>query len=421
MPATAVMFPGQGAYLPGSLSELHRDARAAEAVGDVLDQADQAATEAGTASVSALLTDRLAPDADTLVRDEPERLHLALYAASLVSFRLLTGPLGLTPDLVLGHSVGELTALVAAGALTVADGARLLTARDAALRAAPPPPGGMFAVPLGARRIARLLEGCGLTRTHVAADNAPRQTVVSGPDDELDTLAATLDTLGLRHFRLSSAYPFHSPLLAPAAALLGPAVADTAVSLPALPVHSPTQGGHHRDTESIRSALAHHLVQPVDFRRAVTTLYGDGVERFVETGPKATLADLVEQSLPAAVCVAPLRTRVGLDGLRAALTGDAPALPTPGKRAGGLPERAALIEELRTLYAGDLEYPVDVMTADADLEADLAVGSVKQIELFSRALDRYGLPQPDAKLRVTTYTTLERVAGLLADVAGDAR
>ncbi|MER7174423.1 acyltransferase domain-containing protein [Streptomyces mesophilus] len=447
---TAVMFPGQGAYLPGSLTDVHQDDRAAQLVGEVLEAVDKAAAAAGTAAVSPLLTERSAPAVDTLVKDDPERLHLAIYAASLASYKVLTGPLGLEPDVLFGHSVGELTALVAGGALSIADGARLLAARDAAFRAAPPVAGGMFAVPLGAGRLARLVEGCGLARTRIAADNAPRQAVVSGPDDELDALARVLDALGLRHFRLRSAHPFHSPLLAPVVAEFRPAVAEVEVSVPQLPVYSPTCGGYYRDIDEIRDAVVHHLVQPVDFRQTVTTLYGDGIDRFVETGPKSILADLVTQCLPDVLSVAPLRARVGFAGLRAALEGDtsAPVLSAvadavgdvavedepespatkaaeetakPKPKTGGLPDRATLIEELRALYAEELEYPLDVMEPDADLEADLAVDSVKQIELFARALDRYGLPQPEAALRVTTYTTLERVAGLLGDIEGGLR
>ncbi|WP_199547912.1 acyltransferase domain-containing protein [Streptomyces sp. N35] len=449
---TAVMFPGQGAYLPGSLSDVQRDDRAAQVVGEVLEEVDKAAAAAGTAAVSPLLTERSAPAVDTLVQGDPERLHLAIYAASLASYKVLTGPLGLSPDVVFGHSVGELTALVAGGALSIADGARLLAARDAAFRDAPPVPGGIYPVPRGAGRPARLVEGCGLARTRIAADNAPRQAVVSGPDDELDALARVLDALGLRHFRLRSAHPFHSPLLAPVVARFRPAVSEVEVSVPHLPVYSPTCGGYYRDVDEIRDAVVHHLVQPVAFRQAVTTLYGDGIDRFVETGPKSILADLVAQCLPDASAVAPLRSRVGFTGLRAALAGDSsgPVLsavadavgdvavedepdasattvkaevtkPKPKPKAGGLPDRGTLIEELRALYAEELEYPLDVMAPDADLEADLAVDSVKQIELFSRALDRYGLPQPEAALRVTTYTTLERVAGLLGDIAGGLR
>ncbi|GAQ51054.1 acyltransferase domain-containing protein [Streptomyces sp. LBUM 1476] len=417
---TAVMFPGQGAYLPGALADLvHVDG-----VDEVLKEVD----EAVAGSVREVLTDHAAPTADTLLQNDPERLHLALYAGSLAVWRLLSGPLGVRHDVLFGHSVGELTALVAAGAIGVADGARLLAARDTAFRTVPPPPGGMFAVRLGADRLGSLVRGCALPRTHIAADNAPRQAVVSGPDDELAVLASVLDTLGVDRFRLRSAYPFHSPLLSQVTAHFRSAVEEVRISAPVLPVYSPTDGGYHRDADSVRAAIVRHLTQPVYFRQALAALYGDGVERFVECGPKSILADLVAENLPGAEAVAPLRTRRGLDAMRAALGGTGPvtvpparqpAVPAPAPESPEpvLPSSPVLLKELQQLYADALEYPLDVLTADADLEADLAVDSVRQIELFSRALDRYGLPRPEARLRVTSYPTLSQVARLLGEIA----
>ncbi|WP_416971705.1 acyltransferase domain-containing protein [Streptomyces sp. 4F14] len=419
---TAVLFPGQGAYLPGALADVAHHAE----VADVLDAVDAAVTD----SPRTLLTSRSAPAVDDLVRDDPERLHLAIYTAAVAVWRLVRGPLGERGDVLLGHSVGELAALAAAGAIDVGDGARLLAARDAALREAPPEPGGMYAVRLGAGRLEHLVRGCGLARVHLAADNAPRQSVVSGPDDELTVLESVLEALGVRCFRLRSAYPFHHPALSAATARFRPAVADVEVGAPMLPVYSPTAGTYYTDAEEVRAALVHHLVRPVRFGRAVVALYGEGVDRFVECGPKSTLADLVAENLPAAETAAPLRRRCGLEDMRAALGGE-PFTPAPKpsskprpvpEPASRLPEAPALLKELRQLYADGLEYPLEVLTADADLEADLAVDSIKQVELFARALDRYGLPQPEARLRITTYTTLERVAALLAEVdAGAAR
>ncbi|MEV6947486.1 acyltransferase domain-containing protein [Streptomyces sp. NPDC051172] len=436
---TAVVFPGQGGYLPGALAAMaHLDE-----VAEVLDQVDKVAAEAGTASVSTLLTNHGAPMVNSLMLDDPERLHLAIYAGSIASWRLLSGPLGLVPDVLFGHSVGELAALTAGGAISVEDGARLLAARDAAFRAAPPPLGGMLAIPLGSARLIQLVQGCGLTSTHIAADNAPRQSVVSGPDEELDVLVAALDALEIEHFQLRSAYPFHSPLLATVATRFRPAVQELEVTVPMLPVYSPTRGSYYRDAGSIKAALVDHLLLPVHFRQAVTTLYGEGISRFVDTGPKAILADLVEQNLPGAETVAPLRTRCELGAMRAILDGtDAafvpadsvspaavpaavaaePVAPAAAVSVGSvvaMPELPVLITELQELYATDLEYPIDVMTADADLEADLAVDSVKQIELFTRALKRYGLSQPAGRLRVTSYTTLRRIAALLLDLAAE--
>lgn len=424
---TAVLFPGQGAYLPGALADVaHRDE-----VAEVLDEVDKSVT----GSPRALLTSHGAPAVDDLVRDDPERLHLAIYTAAVAVWRLLRGPLGERADVLLGHSVGELAALAAGGAIGVGDGARLLAARDEALRDAAPPPGGMYAVRLGSGRLEHLVRGCGLTRTHIAADNAPRQSVVSGPDDELDVLDKVLEPLGVQRFRLRSAYPFHHPCLSGATARFRDAVAAVEVGPPVLPVYSPADDAYYTDADAVRAGLIHHLVRPVRFRQAVLALYGDGVDRFVECGPKSTLADLVTENLSAAATAAPLRRRCGLEEMRAALDGKAfapepagvPAAPPPEPRsapvsASRLPEPSVLMKELQQLYADGLEYPLHVMAADADLEADLAVDSIKQVELFSRALERYGLPQPAAGLRVTAYTTLERVAALLTEVeAGAAR
>lgn len=451
---TVVVFPGQGSYLPGALGELARFRE----VSEVLAAVDDAARDAGFGAVRPLLTEADAPGADVLVEQAPERLHLAIYGTSVALWAVFTERLGVEADAVLGHSVGELAAFVAAGAFDVAEGARLLCARDIALREAAPD-GGMYAVELGAERVGELLRGCGLVRTRVAADNAPRQSVVSGPDAELAQLTGVLDALGVRSFRLRSAYPFHSALLAPAAQRFGAAVGQAVVRGPGMPVYSAAGGGYYERAEDVRGALVDHLLLPVGFRQAVCALYGHGFSRFVEAGAKGILSDLVAGNLPGARVVAPLRTRGGLERIRELLEGDgtplkptprtvsdttsetayiapAPDMPvpavyatpaptppveptapfTPPQPPSLLPELTTLIEELRKLYAEALEYPVEVMSPDADLEADLAVDSVKQIELFARARERYGLPQPEKALRVTTYTTLEKIAALLLEL-----
>ncbi|WP_285680262.1 acyltransferase domain-containing protein, partial [Kitasatospora phosalacinea] len=303
----AFVFPGQGAYLPGGLARLAEDE---PLVSDTLHTLDAAAARLGRSAPSRLLLDERAPSLEELVRDSPADLHLALFAAETALFRLLTERHQLYPDVLLGHSFGELVALTAAGAYRPEDGLALVAARDEAFAARPPEPGGMLALELSAARTESLLHGLGEWEVGVAADNSPRQCVVSGPAAALERLRGKAEAVGVRATALQVPYAFHHRLLA--------AVAEEfthrAAALRAGPtrhlLHSAILGRRVADGDAVAELVAAHLVRPTRFTEAVRLLHAEGVELFVECGPRAVLSGLVTATVPGVRTLAPLPRRV---------------------------------------------------------------------------------------------------------------
>ncbi|MFM9442204.1 acyltransferase domain-containing protein [Streptomyces acidiscabies] len=503
MSLCVVLFPGQGAYVPGALSAL---AEAEPVVGEVLAEVDRAAAGLGHRPVSRLLVDTGAPTLGELVASAPQDLHLAIFASEMALFRLLTERLGVRPDVLLGHSFGELVALVAAGAHGLEHGVALVAARDEAFAACPPEAGGMVALEVSAGRAGHLLAALAEGEVCVAADNGPRQCVVSGPKEALGRVRKAAEAVGIPATELRVPYPFHSHGLAGVAHEFAVRAGELAPRPLRYRLYSAILGRYFGD-DAHAALVAGHLVRPTRFADAVRALHAEGAEVFVECGAKGVLSDLVTGIVPGVRAVAPLRRRVGarefvgaLGGLvpggavsgEAALEGvapgglmpkqpalrgpvsegvapersvptqpapsepapegmapdgsvpkqPAPSKPTPEAAAPRdaasrppravvpardprpeppaapttLPGHAELVGVLRDLYAQALGYPPDVLTPGADLEADLGIDSIKQVELFSQALERYGRRLPPDGSRLTSYTTLDDLATLLLDL-----
>ncbi|MFF9570420.1 acyltransferase domain-containing protein [Streptomyces sp. NPDC014685] len=451
----AFVFPGQGAYLPAVLARLAVDEPLVE---ETLRPLDATAVRLGRSAPSRLLLDERAPALSELVDEAPADLHTALFAAEMVLFRLLTERHKLCPDVLLGHSFGELVALTAAGVYEPTEGMALVTARDEAFAARPPEHGGMLALEMSAPRAEALLVGLGEWEVTLAADNSPRQCVVSGPVEPLGRVRRAAGAIGVGATPLRVPYAFHHRMLAAVAGDF----TRRATALRAGParhlLHSAILGRRVDETDAVADLVAAHLVRPTRFTDAVRLLHAQGVEVFVECGPRGTLSDLVTATVPGVRVVAPLRRRVGGPELAESLSGltpasrtstaphaspiptappTAPSLPVapsplaarvhrPGPAAEGtpsgaeaFPDRRSVVATLRTLYAAALGYPPEVLTDDADLEADLGVDSIKQTELFARAATRFGRTLPTDGSRLTRYTTLDALAGLLSTLPAD--
>ncbi|MFI8420286.1 acyltransferase domain-containing protein [Streptomyces sp. NPDC085479] len=445
----AVMFPGQGAYLPGALAPLADDE---PLVHDTLHVLDAAAVRLGRTAPSTFLLDERAPALADLVTTAPADLHTALFAAETVLFRVLTERHGLRPSVLLGHSFGELVALTAAGLYGLEEGLALVAARDDAFAAYPPVPGGMVALGVSATRAAGLLSGLGAWEVTLAADNSPRQCVVSGPAEPLERVRAAAAMLGISATTLRVPYAFHHRSLAAVAEDFALRAAALRTGPARHVVHSAILGRRLEDQDAVTDLVAAHLVRPTRFTDAVRGLHAAGVDVFVECGPRGVLSDLVTATVPGVRVIAPLRRRAGArevadaladaladagDGVPARVPGGpspsvGPAAPAPApapapdaRRTGGgdmdaaLGDREEVVGTLRSLYAEALGYPPEVLTEDADLEADLGVDSIKQTELFAQAVTHYGRALPAEGSRLTSYTTLAALAGLLDTLPPD--
>ena len=205
----------------------------------------------------------------------------------------------LTPAFVAGHSVGEYAALVAAGALSLADAVRLV-ARRGALMAEAAVAGGMEAV-IGLERatIAEVVRAAGRDDLVLANDNAPGQVVISGTDAALAEVERPLKEAGARRvIPLKVSGPFHSPLMADAGRALAAAFDSAAWHDADPPVVSNVTGEPETDATRIRELLARQVSSPVEWVRSVERMVADGVTTFIELGPGAALSGMVRRIAP---------------------------------------------------------------------------------------------------------------------------
>jgi [acyl-carrier-protein] S-malonyltransferase len=265
---TAVLFPGQGSQRPG-MREATEAARP--------DLVELACALCGG--------DPFARAGEGTVFQQP-----ALYCAALAAWGDLAAE---RPVALAGHSLGEITALAAAGALEHEDGLRLVAARGRLMQeAADRSDAGMMAVKGPRKRIEPLVRGSGVT---LANDNSPRQVVLAGPRGALEAAAALLAGEGIRSTPLAVAGAFHSPQMEPAVEGFRRALAEVTVHAPRIRVISCVTAGAFAD---VRGQLADALTRPVRWVEVVAGLHRRGVTRFVEAGPGTVLTGLVRRIVP---------------------------------------------------------------------------------------------------------------------------
>ncbi len=214
----------------------------------------------------------------------------AIYCAALAGFESLGRPRG---DLHAGHSLGEITALAAAGALTDGDGLRLVAERGRLMdEAGSEVAGGMVAVGGDRDRAVALAE---LTGLELANENSPRQFVLSGPTDGLGQALEEARGLGLRAKRLGVAGAFHSAAMTPAVEPFRALLAEVEFSAPGAPVIScVTTEPFDADP---RDLLAAALTSPVRWMGVMQRLRAEGARRFLDVGPGKVLAGLARRTL----------------------------------------------------------------------------------------------------------------------------
>ncbi len=220
----------------------------------------------------------------------------AIYCAALAGFERAGRP---KADLYAGHSLGEITALAAAGALSDADGLRLVAERGRLMETTAALTGGaMLAVRAAREEAASIAERHGLA---VANDNAPAQVVLSGPLAGIEAAEVEARELGTRVKRLPISGAFHSPLMVDAVEPFLSFLQDIEVRTPRAPVFSCVTAAPFDD---VRKRLSEALVQPVRWVDVLHALYAAGGRRFEETGPGRVLAGLVRRTLEGVEIVA---------------------------------------------------------------------------------------------------------------------
>jgi [acyl-carrier-protein] S-malonyltransferase len=265
---------------------------------------------AAARDVFAAVDDALARPLSRLMADGPEdeltltrNAQPALMAVSVAAVRALESELGrpfaAVADVVAGHSLGEYTALTAAGTFDVATAARLLDLRGAAMQEAVPVGAGAMAALMGldVERVAVLLAAVDGV-VDIANDNADGQVVVSGERAAVEATAAAAREAGARRVAvLPVSAPFHCRLMRPAAERMAAALGEVALAPPAMPVLANVAAEPLTDVDAIRAALIDQICGRVRWRETMVALSAQGVDRVVEAGAGKVLAGLAKRGV----------------------------------------------------------------------------------------------------------------------------
>ena len=297
----AFIFPGQGSQAVGMGAEL---AEAFGAAREVFQEVDDALGE----KLSKLM--REGP-LETLTLTE--NTQPALMAVSLAVSRTLEKVFGVPVEkagFVAGHSLGEYSALAAAGALTLADTARLLRRRGQAMQRAVPVGEGAMAALIGPKTDVALAEAAAAAGAEVgvcavANDNNAGNVVISGAAAAVERAIAKAKELGARAIPVNVSAPFHCPLMGPAADEMAEALAEITISAPRTFLVANVTARPTNDPEAIRRQLVEQVTGRVRWRESVEWMVGDGgVTRFAELGAGKVLTGMVKRIAPDADGVA---------------------------------------------------------------------------------------------------------------------
>jgi phthiocerol/phenolphthiocerol synthesis type-I polyketide synthase E len=334
----ALAFPGGGAQHPGMTGELYAQS---PCVRSAVDRCAELLASREGVDVLRALDKATSPS-------ELERPVLGLCALFVSEYALaqLWLSLGIRPVALVGHSLGEYTAAVVAGVLTLEDALALVAARSRLFERLPP--SAMLSVGLGEEDVSPLLE----RGVSLAAVNGPAQCVVSGEADAIERLHERLAELGVRVRRLRLSTAGHSSLVDAIAAEFAEATKGISVERPSIPCVSNVTGTWLADDEALdRSYWVRHLRSPVRFGDGVATLL-TRAQVVLETGPGTTLSTLVRQAAPTA--------------------GSATTISSLGHPLDATPEAAALAAAAGELWLAGTE---------VDWEAFAAIGEDRRLPL----------------------------------------
>ena len=280
----AFVFPGQGAQFVGMGKDIYENNPVAK---EMFDKANEI--------LGFNITDLMFNGTDEDLR-QTKVTQPAIFLHSVILAKTMGDDFN--PDMVAGHSLGEFSALVAAGALSFEDGLRLVSARAQAMqKACEKTPSTMAAVL--ALPDAKVEELCASVTEGVVVPanyNCPGQIVISGSIEGVDAACAKMLEAGAkRALKLKVGGAFHSPLMEPARAELADAIAHTDFHAPKCPVYQNVNAEPQTDPETIKKNLIAQLTAPVRWTQTIQNMIAAGADTFVEVGPGAVLQGLVKK------------------------------------------------------------------------------------------------------------------------------
>ena len=280
----AYVFPGQGSQYPGMAKDLYES-------NEVARMMLERANEILRFRITDIMFEGTAEELkQTRVTQPAIFLHSVVMARCLQDF---------TPDMVAGHSLGEFSALVAAGAIDFEDGLRLVSIRAEAMqKACETNPGSMAAVlALETAKVEEICSSC--EGTVIPANyNCDGQIVISGEKEAVEKACIRMKEAGAkRALPLPVGGAFHSPLMEPARAELAEGIEKTVFRTPTCPIYQNVTALPSTDPEEIKRNLLAQLTAPVRWTQSVRNMAADGAEEFIELGPGTVLQGLISKIL----------------------------------------------------------------------------------------------------------------------------
>lgn len=310
----AFLFPGQGSQYPNPARET---ALFINEIREAVATADKVICAGWERRLSQFLYPprEFPPDSNKSSVSSTRIAQPLIGTISCGYFDFLRG-VGIEPEMVAGHSFGELTALHAAGVISREDFLRLSALRGRTMgEACDAAPGAMAAVIAPRSEVEALLAGTGVL---IANHNSPSQCVITGARPDVESVMEKLTEAGVSTKLLPVSGAFHSPLMSSAQKPLEAAISALSMMTPKCAVFSNSTGGEHsHDPEAIRENLGGHLLSTVEFVREIESMYEAGARIFLEVGPRTILTSLTQDILkqkPDAICL-------GVDGASGSLRG----------------------------------------------------------------------------------------------------